>query len=148
MKYGHGDDHARPNMSVSLEEWIAQAPTVSSSWNELERISQRSIVDLAALRYFPPILPGKAVPAAGLPWFMTLFGRDSLTTSYMAMPFEPELAETTLFSSPPGRARRSTSSVTRSRGRSSTSSASASSRPSRSARTRPISGAPTRPNSG
>ena len=96
VKYGHGDDHARPNMSVSLEEWIAQAPTVSSSWNELERISQRSIVDLAALRYFPPILPGKAVPAAGLPWFMTLFGRDSLTTSYMAMPFEPELAESTL----------------------------------------------------
>ena len=32
------------------------------------------------------------MPAAGLPWFMTLFGRDSLITSYQALPFVPELA--------------------------------------------------------
>ena len=37
-----------------------------------------------------------ALPAAGLPWFMTVFGRDSLLTSYQALPFAPELAETTL----------------------------------------------------
>jgi glycogen debranching enzyme len=36
------------------------------------------------------------MPAAGLPWFMTVFGRDSLITSYQALPFTAELAETTL----------------------------------------------------
>jgi glycogen debranching enzyme len=48
------------------------------------------------LRFYPPILPGMALPAAGLPWFMTVFGRDSLLTSYQALPFAPELAQTTL----------------------------------------------------
>src|SRR5437870_3554494 len=37
-----------------------------------------------------------ALPAAGLPWFMAVFGRDSLITSYQALPYTPELAETTL----------------------------------------------------
>ena len=35
---------------------------------------------------------GASVPAAGLPWFMALFGRDSLITSFQALPFAPELA--------------------------------------------------------
>src|SRR2546429_5252422 len=37
-----------------------------------------------------------SLPSAGLPWFMALFGRDSLLTSYQALPFAPELARTTL----------------------------------------------------
>ena len=36
------------------------------------------------------------MPAAGLPWFMALFGRDSLITSYQTLPFVPELSATTL----------------------------------------------------
>ena len=40
--------------------------------------------------------PGKSLPAAGLPWFMTMFGRDSIFTSLQALPFTPELAATTL----------------------------------------------------
>jgi glycogen debranching enzyme len=36
------------------------------------------------------------LPAAGLPWFMALFGRDSLITSFQALPYLPELAATTL----------------------------------------------------
>ena len=36
------------------------------------------------------------LPAAGLPWFMTMFGRDSILTSLQALPFTPELAATTL----------------------------------------------------
>ena len=34
--------------------------------------------------------------AAGLPWFMTMFGRDSILTSLQALPFTPELAAATL----------------------------------------------------
>jgi glycogen debranching enzyme len=36
------------------------------------------------------------MPAGGLPWFMTVFGRDSIVASYEALPFQPHLAETTL----------------------------------------------------
>ena len=36
------------------------------------------------------------MPAAGLPWFMAPFGRDSLITSFQALPFMPDLAETAL----------------------------------------------------
>src|SRR5262249_25637964 len=62
----------------------------------LERTYGRSLIDLAALRFYPPILPGMALPAAGMPWFMTVFGRDSVLTGYQVLPFTPELAETTL----------------------------------------------------
>jgi glycogen debranching enzyme len=80
----------------ALQEWLAGAPRLSCDWPELERIYRRSLIDLAALRFFPMMLPGQALPAAGLPWFMTIFGRDSLLTSYQALPFVPELAITTL----------------------------------------------------
>jgi glycogen debranching enzyme len=56
----------------------------------------RSLVDLAALRFSPRSLPGQSLPAAGLPWFMTMFGRDSIFTSLQALPFTPDLAATTL----------------------------------------------------
>jgi glycogen debranching enzyme len=95
-KYHHDDMAPRPNMRATLEEWIAGAPTLSSDFRSLELTYERSLVDLAALRFYPPILPELAVPAAGLPWFMTMFGRDSLITSYQALPFTPELAVSTL----------------------------------------------------
>jgi glycogen debranching enzyme len=36
------------------------------------------------------------MPAAGLPWFMTIFGRDSILTSLQALAFTPDLAATTI----------------------------------------------------
>ena len=45
-----------------------------------------------ALRIFDPEYPDRAVVAAGAPWFMTLFGRDSLLTSWMTMLVDPDLA--------------------------------------------------------
>jgi glycogen debranching enzyme len=85
-----------PNMRQGIDEWLAQAPELETSWDKLGHIYWRSLVDLAALRFFPDVVPGASVPAAGLPWFMALFGRDSLIASYQALPFVPELAETTL----------------------------------------------------
>lgn len=96
VKYRHGEREAKPNMKQSLREWLADAPTLECDWDPLNHVYRQSLVDLAALRFEPLILPGTSLPAAGLPWFMTLFGRDSLIASYQALPFEPELAETTL----------------------------------------------------
>jgi glycogen debranching enzyme len=83
-------------MQRNLERWIEQAPRLESDWDSLERTYRRSLVDLAALRFSPLIAGGRSLPAAGLPWFMAMFGRDSILTSLQALPFEPELAATTL----------------------------------------------------
>lgn len=95
-KYKNAHDPARPNIGMSLESWIAAAPQLTSSWLDFARIYERALVDLAALRFFSRYAPGEALPAAGLPWFMALFGRDSIITSLQALPFVPDLAETTL----------------------------------------------------
>ena len=95
-KYGHGVDAGRPNVGMSLAEMAERAPGLTSNWDALEATYRRSLIDLAALRFFPKVLQGRSIPAAGLPWFMTIFGRDSLITSLQALPFTPELAETTL----------------------------------------------------
>ena len=79
-----------------LVAWINAAPRLASSWDPLKLTYLRSIVDLAALRFEPRMLPGEALPAAGLPWFMAIFGRDSILTSLQALPFIPRLARSTL----------------------------------------------------
>jgi len=95
-KYGRGKRLARPNMEQSLEQWVADAPRLECGWEPLRATYRRSLIDLAALRFSPPIAGGRSLPAAGLPWFMTMFGRDSIFTSIQALPFASELAATTL----------------------------------------------------
>ncbi|MDI1435748.1 glycogen debranching N-terminal domain-containing protein [Polyangium sorediatum] len=93
---------ALPLLKQDLREdftrWIENAPLVTSDPPIIQQVYLRSLVDLAALRFYPypDIFPHFALPAAGLPWFMALFGRDSLITSYQALPFRPELAATSL----------------------------------------------------
>ena len=77
-KYERGQKGARPKMGRSLERWLQDAPRLESDSDSLKATYRRSL------------------PAAGLPWFMTMFGRDSILTSLQALPFTPELAATTL----------------------------------------------------
>jgi glycogen debranching enzyme len=86
----------RQNMEANLKRWVEEAPTLECDWDALRETYRRSLVDLAALRFSPPIMGRQSLPAAGLPWFMTMFGRDSIFTSLQALPFTPSLAETTL----------------------------------------------------
>ncbi len=95
-KYGRGRRQAKPNMAQSLEQWVADAPKLECEDGPLTATYHRSLVDLAALRFSPPVGGGRSLPAAGLPWFMTMFGRDSIFTSLQALPFASELAATTL----------------------------------------------------
>src|SRR6266576_4199953 len=89
-------DGDRPQRGKDLSAWLQGAPVLRSDWEPLSRIYTRSLVDLAALRFEPRVVPGGALPAAGLPWFMSIFGRDSVITSLQALPFVPDLARTTL----------------------------------------------------
>jgi glycogen debranching enzyme len=83
-------------MGDDLEKWVLGAPRLECDWDSLKSTYRRSLVDLAALRFSPIIAGGHSLPAAGLPWFMTMFGRDSILTSLQALPFTSELAATTL----------------------------------------------------
>jgi glycogen debranching enzyme len=85
-------------MATDLDRWLTGAPRLECDWDPLKATYKRSLVDLAALRFAPPVAGGHSLPAAGLPWFMTMFGRDSILTSLQALPFTPELAKTTLLS--------------------------------------------------
>jgi glycogen debranching enzyme len=87
---------AKPSMEKNLQRWLDDAPRIESDWEPLDATYRRSLIDLAALRFSPPVAEGRSLPAAGLPWFMTMFGRDSIFTSLQALPFKPELAATTL----------------------------------------------------
>ena len=98
------EDVERPRVSSALRDtererdlqaWIAGAPRLIATWDPLIKIYRRSLVDLAALRFETGIAPG-ALPAAGLPWFMAVFGRDSLLTSFQSLAFVPELSAATL----------------------------------------------------
>ncbi len=82
--------------SSELEQWLAGAPVLQTRDPALARTYRASLSDLGALRLHPDLSKGATLPAAGLPWFMALFGRDSLITSFQALPYLPGLAATTL----------------------------------------------------
>ena len=74
------------------QEWVSRIPVLHMGNRSIERTLRRSYDDLGALRIEDPDHPDRVVVAAGAPWFMALFGRDSLWASLMALPVDPSLA--------------------------------------------------------
>ncbi len=70
-----------------------EGTTVSSDDQLFNRILKRSLDDLELLH---SELDGQSYYAAGIPWFATLFGRDSLITAFQTLSFVPGIAEGTL----------------------------------------------------
>jgi glycogen debranching enzyme len=91
-----GLERQRAVKAMELEAWLEHAPVLETDDADLARTYRSSLSDLAALRLHPDIASAAALPAAGLPWFMALFGRDSIITSFQALPYLPGLAATTL----------------------------------------------------
>ena len=78
----------RRERDASLADWWRSAPTLKApSELAVERTWTHSLADLAALRL--RWAGSEMVPAAGLPWFMTLFGRDTLITSFQELVLGP-----------------------------------------------------------
>gem|GEM_PF-2261078 len=76
-----------------LAKWRDEVPRLRADLDLLEHVYRRSIVDLAALRLCAEVEGNEySLPAAGLPWFMAIFGRDTLITSYQALWVGPDLA--------------------------------------------------------
>jgi glycogen debranching enzyme len=85
----------RDRVEASLDVWKLRVPQLRASWDELAHSFGRSIADLASLRL--PTGHGLGnLPAAGMPWFMTVFGRDTIITSLQTLMFGTELAKSAL----------------------------------------------------
>src|SRR5579875_131308 len=91
-RYLCGQPVERAAPAERLAKWRRQVPQVESDYEPLRDVLLRSSEDLGALRIFDPDFPERVVVAAGAPWFMTVFGRDSLLTSWMALVVDPDLA--------------------------------------------------------
>jgi glycogen debranching enzyme len=78
------------------QAWVANMPVLRIDNPSVERTVYRSYADIGALRIVDPQHPDRMVVAAGAPWFMALFGRDSLLASFMTVPIDASLALGTL----------------------------------------------------
>jgi glycogen debranching enzyme len=80
-----------------LQAWRQQLLKLESSVSSFAKLFDQAVEDMAALRL--PVESGDGMeflPAAGLPWFVALFGRDTLITSLQTMILNPEFARGTL----------------------------------------------------
>ena len=77
-------DGARERLSVEAKD------------PRLERLLDQGLADLAGLTMATSLSPTDPFVAAGVPWYLTLFGRDSLWTARMLLPLGTEIARGTL----------------------------------------------------
>lgn len=84
---------AREDMDEQHRNWISRC----SRWNTVPRdlgsVLARSVDDVNALHIE---LEGNRVLSAGIPWYATIFGRDSLITALETLPLNPGIARETL----------------------------------------------------
>jgi glycogen debranching enzyme len=84
--------HAR-----SGRKWRERALRIETSNQEFASFYNQALDDMAALRLETPGASGTVIfPAAGLPWFVAPFGRDSLIASLQAILVDPALARGSL----------------------------------------------------
>jgi glycogen debranching enzyme len=89
------EDIRNPESSVEqeLKNWKAITTSITTSNEDIYRLFKQSVEDMAALRL--PDVPGEPnvlMPAAGVPWFVTVFGRDSLIVSLQNLMVNPDFA--------------------------------------------------------
>ena len=77
-----------------LLDWRRTSSRIDADDPVLAQVLRRTETDLGALR--TETAGGHEFIAAGAPWFMTLFGRDSLLTGWMTLPLNGALALGTL----------------------------------------------------
>ncbi len=75
-------DSKQSKVGQRLEDWQQAVLKIHTSNEDFYRLFRQAVIDMAALRL--PIAGTERlqfVPAAGVPWFVALFGRDSLIAS-------------------------------------------------------------------
>lgn len=95
-RFQRGELLGRTAPARKLDSWRLVSTNVFADDPRLATALQRTTTDLGALQIEDPVRGGRAFVAAGAPWFMTLFGRDSLLTAWMTLPLDVDLAVGTL----------------------------------------------------
>jgi glycogen debranching enzyme len=85
--------NARSPIERELSKWREVTTSVTSSNEDVYRLFRQSVDDMAALRLPRMCLePNEFIPAAGVPWFVAVFGRDSLIVSLQNLTVYPDFA--------------------------------------------------------
>jgi glycogen debranching enzyme len=74
--------------------WDARATSIITSNEAFNIVLARSAADLQTL--FTPLPGGGCIIAAGIPWYVAPFGRDSLVVARQLLPWYPDIAAATL----------------------------------------------------
>jgi glycogen debranching enzyme len=77
----------------SSDEWVKEETQIRTNSLILNKILDRSLRDLRVLRSF---IGKDEYFAAGVPWFVALFGRDSIITALQSLAYNPRIAEETI----------------------------------------------------
>ncbi|MGH1396306.1 MAG: amylo-alpha-1,6-glucosidase, partial [Trichormus sp.] len=79
------------------DEFLTHAAKLKSANTEIQAFYQQALIDLAAMRIQVEDNGQQFwMPAAGIPWFMAVFGRDSIITSLQSIAVYHEFASGTL----------------------------------------------------
>ncbi|MGH9768470.1 MAG: amylo-alpha-1,6-glucosidase [Blastocatellia bacterium] len=81
------------SLRSSSEAWLQGETRITSDSMMLNHIMDRSLRDLGMLRSH---LGEASYFAAGVPWFVALFGRDSIITALQTLAYNPRIAEQTI----------------------------------------------------
>ncbi|MBW4029697.1 MAG: amylo-alpha-1,6-glucosidase [Acidobacteria bacterium] len=79
-----------------LNDGAGEPISVEASDSRLARLFNRGVADLAGLTMATSLSPDDAFVAAGAPWYLTLFGRDSIWAARMMLPMGTDIALGTL----------------------------------------------------
>jgi len=80
-------------LHLDAQAWMQSVTEITSDSFVLQQIMTRSLRDLRVLR---STLKGETFFAGGVPWFVTIFGRDSLITAFQMLAFDPDISAQTL----------------------------------------------------
>lgn len=86
-------DSGLGGLSSSYEDWASQCTKLETDHEPFNQMLQRSILDL---RLLLETTPEGLVPDAGIPWFASIIGRDSLIASLQTLMLSPRIAVATL----------------------------------------------------
>lgn len=85
---------AKKEIEESYDRWQRGLTQISTDNEMMNNIIDTCIVDLRSL--IINTKKGLLVPAAGIPWYDTIFGRDSLITCFQTLMLNPSLSASTL----------------------------------------------------
>src|SRR6185437_6963319 len=88
-----GHQAGQSDNAAELRDWRRATTSITTANEDIYRLFKQSVEDMAALRLPPQDGQQREfVPAAGVPWFVTVFGRDRLIVSLQNLIVYPDFA--------------------------------------------------------